>query len=110
MLTKTANQVFHPAVAARAYRPYSRTCPAPPPPIPPKRWVTKTVCGSYTKYAFYATQKDGTVVQVTEYIYNFGSAYPQQIVTSPAYDPSQPFTQPMIIGQGPYCMQVKVYE
>jgi hypothetical protein len=109
MLTKTAQTVFIPGVAGRAYRPYSRTCPPPPTPPPPKRWVNKTVCGTYTRYAFYATTKAGDLVQVQEVFYTF-TDYPTQITTSPAYDPSQPSSQPVMIGQGPYCMQVRVYE
>lgn len=109
MLTKIAQPVFHAAVASRAYRPYSRTCPAPTPPTPPKRWVTKKVCGTYTKYAFYAHTSAGDIVQITQYVYTFDS-YPTQIATSPTYDLSQPTTQPMNIGSGPYCMQVRVYE
>lgn len=110
MLIKTAQQVFVAGVAGRAFRPFSRTCPTPPPKPPPKRWVTKTVCGTYSKYAFYASDHSGNLIQVTEMIYEFGGEYPTQFVVTPTYDATQPSSQPMKIGEGPYCMQVRVYE
>lgn len=108
MLTKPTFDIFHPFVPGQTFRPYSRTCNDTPP-TTPKRWVTKTVCGTYTISVFYAHLADNTIVQVRQTVYSLPGV-PTITDTSPPYDTTKPITPPQVIGQGPICKTVTVYE
>lgn len=109
MLIKLARTVAIAGQPAVDYRPYSKTCP-PPPPVPGvKRWTLKTVCGTRSIYGFLATAKDGSTVTVTQITYAIpGVNIPA--VNSVDFDNTKPFTQPQLVSTEPYCVQVRVYE
>lgn len=109
MLTKTTREVYHAGVTSYPAQAYSRTCPPPIPPTPPKRWVTKTVCGNYSKYGFGAYDHTGAAIIVYQTVYVLPGMPPTTTVV-PSYDPTKPTTTPELIGTGPYCTKVTVYE
>lgn len=114
MLTKRSQQVFVAGHAAVPYRPYSKTCPPVPPVTPPKRWVTKTLCGTYTvyRYTVYLSLGGTATVQETQYVIPglpatsvFNSGPPPQDWSGVA----TPYPLP-VVSTGPYCKTVTVYE
>ncbi|MES2347025.1 MAG: hypothetical protein V4641_05575 [Pseudomonadota bacterium] len=111
MLIKTSLNVFVPGQPALAYRPYSKTCPAPVPVTPPKRWVTKTLCGTYTVYLYDVYTPDLTMkvwhVKKTQYVIA-GLPTTSTFQGAPP-EPGFP-TTPVVAATGPYCVTVNVYE
>ena len=113
MLTKLSSTVLVPGQPELEYRPYSKTCPTPPPVTPPKRWVTKTVCGTKEVYSFkaYLDTQYGVIITATE------TRYVLPGVPTTSSTTGLPYTGYTVIDGSfvllsttPYCATVTVYE
>lgn len=115
MLTKLTQQVFVAGQSAAAYRPYSKTCPTPPPVAPPKRWVTKKLCGTVTVYRYdvYLATQFGKTARVTETRYVVAGLPTTSTFTGPPPQDWSGIATPLplpVISTQPYCTTVTVYE
>lgn len=114
MLTKLIQHVFVAGHAAVPYRPYSKTCPAVPPVTPPKRWVTKTLCGTYLVRQYTVYLSLGGTATVQETVYTI-PGLPDTAVLNSGPSPDKwsgvatPYPLP-VIGTGTICKTVTVYE
>lgn len=109
MLLKTARTVLVPAIAGRDYHPYFKTCPAPPPPPHVKRWVSKQLCGTISKFAFYGYVTPTTYEKITETVVAI-AGLPNVTSFDKSFLTTMPTTEPALIYQAPYCTVVNVYE
>lgn len=115
LLRKSTLQVFIASQPAMSYRPYSKTCPVPPPVAPPKRWVTKKLCGTVTVYAYdvYLADQFGKTARVTETRYVVPGLPSTSTFTGPPPQDWSGIATPLplpVISTQPYCTTVTVYE
>lgn len=113
LLEKALQTVFIPGQPALDYRPYSKTCPVPPPVTPPKRWVTKTVCGTKEVYSFkaYLDSELGVIKTATETRYVLPGVPTTSSITGLPYTGYTVVPGSLtLLSTTPYCATVTVYE
>lgn len=112
MLLKPTSSVFLAGQSKLDYRPYYKSCPAPPPPPAPKRWVTKTVCGTAKTYAidYFNTSQSGGIGHGQQVIYELPGLPTTATTSGVPYEHGAFIYPARLLHTAAFCKTVTVYE